>query len=66
MPGPCFGYWNSSMRLVTSFWFRRGSTALTIALDSDRFLMRWAAQSAWMADAGMPHAFSVYVLKKME
>ncbi len=24
IPGPYLGYWNSSMRLVMSFWFRLG------------------------------------------
>ena len=46
IPGPYLGYWNSSMSEVISFWLRLGSTALTIAFDSDRFLIRWAAQSA--------------------
>src|SRR5207302_10169749 len=36
IPGPYFGYWNSSMRLVMSFWLRLGSTALSTAFDSDR------------------------------
>ena len=59
IPGPYLGYWNSSMRLVISFWFRLGRTALVIAFISDRFLMRWAAQSAWIDVAGTPHSFSV-------
>ena len=59
IPGPYLGYWNSSMRLVMSFWFRLGRTALITALTSDRFLMRWAAQSAWISVAGTPHTFSV-------
>ena len=59
IPGPNLGYWNSSMSEVISFWFRLGSTALTMALDSDRFLIRWAAQSACSSDAGTPHTFSV-------
>ncbi len=37
-----------------------------IAFDNDRFLILWAAQSAWIAVAGIPHTFSVYVLKKIE
>ena len=49
IPGPYFGYWNSSMRLVISFWFRLGRRALSTALNSERFLMRWAAQSAWIS-----------------
>src|SRR5262245_12202088 len=59
IPGPCLGYWNSSMRLVMSFWFRLGSTALRTALDSDRFLIRWAAQSDLISVAGTPQTFSV-------
>ena len=59
IPGPYFGYWNSSMRLVISFWFRLGRMALVTAFISDRFLMRWAAQSAWISVAGTPHSFSV-------
>src|SRR2546430_5820874 len=66
MPGPYFGYWNSSIRLVTSVCLRRGDRALRIALDSDRFLIRCAAQSDWIDVAGMPHSFSVYGLKKVE
>jgi hypothetical protein len=46
MPGPYFGYRNSSMREVISFWFFFGFSAFRIALPSDRFLMRCAAQSA--------------------
>ena len=30
-----------------------------MALPSERFLMRWAAQSAWISMAGTPHTFSV-------
>src|ERR1700737_4117105 len=59
MPGPYFGYWNSSISDVMSFWLRLGSTALTMALNSDRFFMRWAAQSALTSVAGTPHTFSV-------
>ena len=66
IPGPCFGYWNSSIRLVTSVRLRRGSSALRIAVASDRFLIRWAAQSACNRSAGIPQTFSVYVLKKIE
>ena len=42
-----------------SFWLRLGSSAFLTALNSDRFLMRCAAQSAWIAVAGTPHTFSV-------
>jgi hypothetical protein len=59
IPGPNFGYWNSSISVVIDVWLRFGSTALSTAFDSDRFLMRWAAQSAWMSVAGTPHTFSV-------
>ncbi len=58
-PGPNLGYWNSSMRLAISFWLRLGSSALSTALSSDRFLIRCAAQSAWISVAGTPHTFSV-------
>ncbi len=47
------------MRLVICFWLRLGMTAFITALNSDRFLMRWAAQSAWIVVAGTPHSFSV-------
>ena len=59
IPGPYFGYWNSSMREVMSFWLRFGRTAFMTALNSDRFLIRCAAQSAWISVAGTPHTFSV-------
>ena len=59
IPGPYLGYSNSSMRLAISFWFRLGRRALSTALKSERFLMRWAAQSAGISSAGMPQTFSV-------
>ena len=59
IPGPYLGYWNSSMSEVMSFWFRFGSSALTMALPSDRSLTRWAAQSAGISLTGTPHTFSV-------
>ena len=59
IPGPYLGYSNSSMRLVMSFWLRFGRMAFKPALDSERFLMRWAAQSALISVAGTPHTFSV-------
>src|SRR5579864_2955181 len=59
IPGPYLGYWNSSISDVIAFWLRRGTTALTIALPSDRLLTRWAAQSAGISLTGMPHTFSV-------
>ena len=48
IPGPYFGYWNSSISDVMSFWLRFGISAFTTALNSDRFLMRCAAKSAGM------------------
>src|SRR5437764_13142921 len=59
IPGPYFGYWNSSMSEVMSFWLRLGSRALTTALNRDRFLMRWAAKSAGSLLTGTPHSFSL-------
>ena len=59
IPGPYFGYWNSSMRVVMSVWPRLGRMALTTALRRSRFFTRWAAQSAGMSDTGTPHTFSV-------
>ena len=58
-PGPCFGYWNSSIREVMSFWFRFGRSMLTIALPRSRSLIRCAAQSAGIDETGTPHTFSV-------
>ena len=59
IPGPYFGYWNSSMSEVMSFWFRFGLRALTMALPSDRPLTRCAAQSAGISLTGTPQSFSV-------
>ena len=59
IPGPYLGYWNSSMSEVISFWFRLGRRALTMALESERFLMRWAAKSAGSLLTGTPHSFSL-------
>jgi hypothetical protein len=53
------GYWNSSISDVISVWPRLGVSAFQIALPSDRFLMRWAAQSAWISVASTPQSFSV-------
>ena len=58
-PGPYFGYSNSSISEVMSFWLRLGITAFTTALNRLRFLMRWPAQSALMVSAGTPQTFSV-------
>jgi hypothetical protein len=55
---------NSSIRLVMSFWLRLGSSAFSTALESERFLIRCAAQSAESSVAGTPQSFSLYVLKK--
>ncbi len=59
IPGPYLGYWNSSMREVMSFWLRFGRRAFMTAFHSDRFLIRCAAQSAWISVAGTPQTFSV-------
>ncbi len=64
IPGPYFGYSNSSMSEVMSFWLRFGSRAFIAALKSDRFLMRCAAKSAGSLSTGTPQSFSLYVLKK--
>jgi len=42
-----------------SFWLRLGSSAFVMADSSDRFLMRCAAQSAWISVASTPQTFSV-------
>ena len=52
IPGPYLGYWNSSMSEVISFWFVFGLSAFMIALNSDMFLMRWAAKSAGSSSTG--------------
>src|SRR5947199_1488924 len=39
--------------------------ALSMAVESDSPLIRWAAQSAEISLQLMPHTFSVYVLKKI-
>ena len=44
---------------VIDFWLRFGSSALTTALNSERFLMRCAAKSAGSLLAGTPHSFSL-------
>ena len=59
IPGPYLGYWNSSMRLVISFWFRFGASAFSTALPRSRFFTRWAAQSAGMSLTGTPQTRSV-------
>jgi len=57
--GPYFGYWNASIRVVISVWPLGWKIAFLIAENSERFLMRWAAQSAWISVPGMPQSFSV-------
>ena len=64
IPGPYLGYWNSSMRLVS--WLdllRRPNSLARIgshsASTSDMPLMRWAAKSAEIDDAGTPQSFSL-------
>ena len=69
IPGPYLGYWNSSMSEVMSVALprfrndshdgRESRIAFTPAFHSDMFLMRWAAQSAWIWSAGTPQTFSV-------
>jgi hypothetical protein len=59
IPGPNFGYWNSSINDVMSFWFRLGMSALMTALESERFLMRCAAKSAGSLLTGTPQSFSL-------
>ncbi len=69
IPGPYLGYWNSSISEVMSValpFFRKdidagreSRMAFTPAFHSDMFLMRWAAQSAWMLLAGTPQTFSL-------
>ena len=65
IPGPYFGYWNSSMRLVTCLDRSRRRPATRERMGShtashrDIPLMRWAPQSAESADAGTPHTFSL-------
>ncbi len=65
IPGPYFGYWNSSMRLVTCFAELRRLPATEerigshTAFQSDMPLIRCAPQSAESSDAGIPHTFSL-------
>src|SRR5215213_5725223 len=65
IPGPRAGYSNSSISDVTPPRRLFGASELHTARPSDRFLIRCAAQSAWMAVAGTPQTFSVYVLKNV-
>ena len=65
MPGPYFGYWNSSIRLVTCFGgpaacrpTRTGCGSHT-AFHSDMPLIRWAPQSAEISEAGTAQTFSL-------
>ena len=64
MPGPYFGYWNSSIRLVTCRdRSRRRPNDERIgshtAFHSDMPLMRCAPQSADSSEADTPHTFSL-------
>ena len=64
IPGPYLGYWNSSMRLVTCDDLLRWPKSLArtgshSASTSDMPLMRWAAKSAEIDEAGTPHSFSL-------
>ena len=61
MPGPYFGYWNSSIRLVICAPLSRWPNTFTRigshrASFSDMPLMRWAAKSAEIDEAGTPTA----------
>src|SRR6266540_7443889 len=56
IPGPYLGYWNSSIKLVILV-LPFGRMALVTAFSSERFLIRCAAQSAWIWVAGTPHSF---------
>src|SRR5688572_33094283 len=68
IPGPYFGYWNSSISDVICFlppaFMRLGLMASTKADQTVRFLMRCAAKSAEISDAGRPQSFSLYDLKR--
>ena len=62
IPGPCFGYWNSSMRLVTCwplprFPANRARNGSHTAVQSVMPLMRWAPHSAEISDGGTAHTF---------
>jgi hypothetical protein len=66
IPGPYFGYWNSSMRLVTCLELVRDAPAKRArigshtALHSDMPLMRCAPQSAEISDGrDAPHLLVV-------
>ena len=59
IPGPYFGYWNSSISVVMSVWLRFGRSAFMTALHRTRFLTRCAAQSAGISVTGTPQTFSV-------
>ena len=63
MPGPSSGYSNCSIRLVIAF--RGLKSQLSRADPSVRFLIRWAAHSAFNSEHGMPQTFSVYDLKNV-
>ncbi len=65
IPGPYFGYSNSSMRLVTCFDLSRRLPATEdrmgshTALHRDMPLIRCAPQSAEISEAGTAHTFSL-------
>ena len=65
MPGPYFGYWNCSIRLVTCLDLsrrrpaKRARTGSHTASHSDMPLMRWAPQSAEISEVGTAHTFSL-------
>jgi hypothetical protein len=57
-PGPYFGYWNSSMSEVMSFWFRFGRRALMMAFQR-QVLDALRGPVGRISSAGMPQTFSV-------
>ena len=63
--GPAVGSWNSLIRVLISSERLVHRAAESIALSSERFWIRCAAHSARISVHGMPHTFSVYVLKKI-
>ncbi len=65
IPGPCLGYWNSSIRLVTCLDLSRRAPAKRArrgshtALHRVMPLMRCAPQSAEICEGGVAHTFSL-------
>jgi hypothetical protein len=59
IPGPYLGYWNSSMRLVMSFWLRLGSSAFPHGVEQRQVLDALGGPVGRISVAGTPHTFSV-------